>query len=130
MKFKALTPAHRPFSVLGEPRKDLIEIPSHVVAYGDYCAINERYPRTLAESIELHKEHHFAEYTRHELYKAIIGYHLGELFVEAAADTILIILLKIAIGTEMIAYENRHNFAFGKLSFTISVTFSITILVR
>ena len=130
MKFKALTPAHRPFSVLGEPRKDLIEIPSYVVAYGDHCAINERYPRTLAESIELHKEHHFAEYTRHELYKAIIGYRMGELFVEAAADTILIILLKIAIGTEMIAYENRHNFAFGKLSFTISVTFSITILVR
>ena len=130
MKFKALTPAHRPFSVLGEPRKDLIEIPSYVVAYGDHSAINERYPRTLAESIELHKEHHFAEYTRHELYKAIIGYRLGELFVEAAAETILIILLKIAIGTEMIAYENRHNFAFGKLSFTISVTFSITILVR
>ena len=72
MKFKALTPAHRPFSVLGEPRKDLIEIPSYVVAYGDHCAINERYPRTLAESIELHKEHHFAEYTRLELYKAII----------------------------------------------------------
>ena len=130
MKFKALTPAHRPFSVLGDPRKDLIEIPSYVVAYGDHCAINERYPRTLAESIELHKEHHFAEYTRLELYKAIIGYRMGELFVEAAADTILIILLKIAIGTEMIAYENRHNFAFGKLSFTISVTFSITILVR
>ena len=130
MKFKALTPAHRPFSVLGEPRKDLIEIPSYVVAYGDHSAINERYPRTLAESIELHKEHHFAEYTSHELYKAIIGYRLGELFVEAAAETILIILLKIAIGTEMIAYENRHNFAFGKLSFTISVTFSITILVR
>ena len=130
MKFKALTPAHRPFSVLGEPRKDLIEIPSNVVAYGNHCAINECYPCTLAESIELHKEHHFAEYTRHELYKTIIGYHMGELFVEAAADTILIILLKIAIGTEMIAYENRHNFAFGKLSFTISVTFSITILVR
>ena len=110
MKFKALTPAHRPFSVLGEPRKDLIEIPSYVVAYGDHCAINERYPRTLAESIELHKEHHFAEYTSHELYKAIIGYRLGELFVEAAADTILIILLKIAIGTEMIAYKNLSYF--------------------
>ena len=125
-----MTPAHRPFSVLSEPRKDFIEIPSYVVTYGDYCAIDELYPRTLAESIELHEEHHFAEYTRHELYKAIIGYRMGEFFVEAAADTILIILLKIAIGTEMIAYENRHNFAFGKLSFTISVTFSITILIR
>ena len=92
MKFKAMTPAHRPFSVLGEPRKDLIEIPSYVVAYGNHCAINERYPRTLSESIELHEEHHFAEYTRHELYKAIIGYRIGELFVEAAADTILIII--------------------------------------
>ena len=99
------------------------------MAYGNHCTVNERYPHTLAESIEPHEEHHFAEYTRHELYKAIIGYRMGELFVEAAADTILIILLKIVIGTEMIAYENRHNFAFGKPSFTISVTFPITILV-
>ena len=125
-----MIPAHRPFSILGEPRKDLIEIPSYVVSYGNHCAINERYPRTLAESIELHKEHHFAEYTRHELYKAIIGYRMGEFFVEAAADTILIILLKIAISTEMIAYENRHHLTFGKLSFTISVMFPITIPVR
>ena len=129
MKFKALTPAHRPFSVLGEPRKNLVEIPSYVVAYGNHCAINERYPRTLAESIEPHEEHHFTEYTRHGLYKAIIGYCMGELFVEAAADAIQIILLKIAISTEMIAYKNRHHLTFGKPSFTISVTFSITILV-
>ena len=123
-----MTPAHRSFSVLGKPRKDFIEIPSYVVAYGDYCAIDERYPRTLAESIELHEEHHFAEYTRHELYKAIIGYRMGELFVEAAADAILIILLKIAIGTEMIAYKNRHHLTFRKPSFTISVTFPIAIM--
>ena len=83
MKFEAMTPAHRPLSILGEPRKDLIEMPSYVVAYGNHCTVNERYPRTLAESIELHEEHHFAEYTRHELYKAIIGYRMGELFVEA-----------------------------------------------
>ena len=82
------------------------------------------------KQVEPHEEHHFAEYTRHELYKAIIGYHMGELFVEAAADTIQIILLKIAVGTEMIAYKNRHHLTFGKPSFTISVTFSITILVR
>jgi len=102
VKFEAMTPAHSPFSVLGEPRKDLVEIPSYVVAYGNHCTFNERYPRTLAESIEPHEDHHFAEYTRHELYKTIIGYRMGELFVEAAADTILITLLKIAIGTEMI----------------------------
>ena len=99
------------------------------MTYGDHCAVNERYPRTLAESIEPHEEHHFAEYTRHELYKAIIGYRMGELFVEAAADTIQIILLKIAIGTEMIAYKNCHHLTFGKPSFTISVTFPIAILV-
>ena len=99
------------------------------MAYGDHCAINEGYPRTLVESIELYEEHHFAEYTRHELYKAIIRYCIGELFVEAAADTIQIILLKIAIGTEMIAYKNRHHLTFGKPSFTISVTFPIAILV-
>ena len=91
-----MTPPHSPFSVLGELRKSLVEIPSYVVAYENHCAINERYPRTLAESIELHEDHHFEEDMRHELYKAIIGYRIGKLFVEAAADTILIILLKIA----------------------------------
>ena len=48
--------------------------------------------------------------------------------MEAAADTILIILLKIVIGTEMIAYKNRHHLSLGKSSFTISVTFPITIM--
>ena len=129
MKFEAMIPTHGPFSVLGEPRKDLVEIPSYVVAYGNHCAVNEGYPRTLAESIELHEEHHFAEYTRYELYKAIIGYRMGELFVEAAVDAIQIILLKIAISTEMIAYKNRHHLTFGKPSFTISIMFPITILV-
>jgi len=99
------------------------------VTYGDHCAVNERYPRTLAESIEPHEEYHFAEYTRHELYKTIIGYRMGEFFVEAAADAIQIILLKIAIGTEIIAYKNCHHLTFGKPSFTISVTFPIAILV-
>ena len=105
-----MTPAHRPFSVLGETRKKLVEIPSYIVAYGYHRTINKRNTCTLAESIEPHEEPHFAEYTRHELYKAIIGYRMGELFVEAAADTILIILLKIAIGTEMIAYKNLSCF--------------------
>ena len=89
VKFEAMTPAHRPFSVLGEPRKDLIEIPSYVVAYGDHCAINERYPRTLAESIELHKEHHFAEYTRLELYKAIIDRIVSA--IEAVLPTLFVV---------------------------------------
>ena len=129
VKFEAMTPAHSPFSVLGEIRKELVEIPSYIVAYGYHRTINKRNTCTLAESIEPHEEPHFAEYTRHELYKAIIGYRMGELFVEAAADAILIILLKIAIGTEMIAYKNRHHLAFGKSSFTISVTFPIAILV-
>ena len=105
-----MTPAHSPFSVLGEIRKELVEIPSYIVAYGYHRTINKRNTCTLAESIEPHEEPHFAEYTRHELYKAIIGYRMGELFVEAAADAILIILLKIAIGTEMIAYKNLSCF--------------------
>ena len=71
VKFEAMAPAHSPFSVLGEPRKNLVKIPSYVVAYGDHCAVNERYPRTLAESIEPHEEHHFAEYTRHESTKRL-----------------------------------------------------------
>ena len=99
------------------------------MTYGDHCAVNERYPRTLAKSIEPHEEYHFAEYTRHELYKTIIGYRMGEFFVEAAADAIQIILLKIAIGTEIIAYKNCHHLTFGKPSFMISVTFLIAILV-
>ena len=75
-----------------------------------------------------YEEHHFEEDTRHEFYKAIIGYRIGELFVEVAADTILIILLKIAIGAEMIAYKKCLHLIFRKSPFTISVTFPIAIM--
>ena len=92
MQLESMTPAHGTLSVLGKAGKDLVVISSYIVTYGYHCAVNERYTRTLAEGIELHEQHHFAEYTRHELYKAIIGYRMGEFFVEAAADTILIIL--------------------------------------
>ncbi len=107
-----MTPAHRAFSVLGEPRKDLIEIPSYVVAYGDHCAINERYPRTLAESIELHEQHHLKEHSWHEFNEAVIGNRIGKILMHHPFDPIQIILFEIAICAEMIAYQNGHNLTF------------------
>ena len=130
MKLESMTPPHSPLVTPSKSSKDLVKIPSYIVTNRNHRTVNERYTCTFTKGIELHEKHHLEEYTRHEFYKTIIGYRMGELFVEAAADAILIILLKIAIGTEMIAYKNRHPLSFGKSSFTISVTFPITILVR
>ena len=47
---------------------------------------------------------------------------------EPATDTVLIILLEITICTEMIAYKDRHDFTFRKLSLTISATFTIVVI--
>ena len=47
---------------------------------------------------------------------------------ETPTDIVLIILLEITICTEMIAYKDRYDFTFRKLSLTISETFTIVVI--
>ena len=78
--------------------------------------------------MELHEQHHLEEHTGHESHKTIIGDGSREFIPELDTDTVLIILLEITICTEMIAYKDCHDFAFGKPSPTIPATFTIAVI--
>ena len=123
-----MAPAHGALSVLCKAGKDLVVISSYIVTYGYHCAINKRYTRTLAEGIELHKQHHLEEHTGHEFHKTVIGDGSREFMPEPSTDTVLIILLEITICTEVIAHKDCHDFTLRKPSLTIPTTFSITVI--
>ena len=53
-----MAPVHGTLSVLGKTGKDLVEIPSYIVTYRNYRAVNERYTCTLVEGMELHEQHY------------------------------------------------------------------------
>lgn len=63
VQLESMAPAHGTLSVLGKAGKDLVVISSYIVTYGYHCAVNERYTRTLAESIELHEQHRILKNT-------------------------------------------------------------------
>ena len=128
MQFESITPTHGTLSVLGEPCKDLVKVPSYIVTYRNHRTVNERYTCTFAEGIEFHEQLHLKEHTGHEFYKTIIGDGCREFMPEPPTDTVPVILLEITIGTEMIAYKDCHDFTFRKPSLTIPTTFSITVI--
>ena len=130
MQLESMTPAHGTLAVLDKTGKNLTRIPSYIVTYRNHRAVNERYACTPAEGMELHKQHHLEEHTGHEFHKTVIGDGSREFMPEPATDTVLLILLEITIGTEMIAYKNRHDFTFRKPSLTIPTTFSIAVIGR
>ena len=117
-----------PLPFLARPAKTLPEIPSYIVTYRNHRTINKRNTCTFAEGMELHEQHHLKEHTGHEFYKTIIGDGSREFMPELDTDTVLIILLEITICTEVIAYKNCHDFAFGKPSPTIPATFTIAVI--
>ena len=79
VQLESMAPAHGTLSVLGKAGKDLVVISSYIVTYGYHCAVNERYTRTLAESIELHEQHHLKEHSWHEFNEAVIGNRVGKI---------------------------------------------------
>ena len=81
MQLEPMTPAHCALSVLGKTGKDLVEMPSYIVAYGYHCTVNKRYTRAFTEGIELHEQHHLEEHTGHEFYKTIIENQSREFFL-------------------------------------------------
>ena len=130
MQFESMAPTHGTLSVLGEPCKDLVKVPSYIVTYRNHRTVNERYTCTFAEGMEFHEQHHLKEHTGHEFYKTIIGDGCREFMPEPPTDTVPVILLEITICTEMIAYKDGHDFTFRKPSLTIPKTFSIAIIGR
>ena len=128
MQLESMTPTHSALTTLGKTGKDLVEMPSYIVTYRNHRTINKRNTCTFAEGMELHEQHHLKEHTGHEFYKTIIGDGSREIMPELDTDTVLIILLEITICTEVIAYKDCHDFAFGKPSPTIPATFTIAVI--
>ena len=100
------------------------------MTYRDHGTVDKCYSRTFAKGIKLHKHHHPEENTWHEFHETIVGYSIGKLLLELSANAVEVILLKVTVCTEMIAHKNSHNFAFRKTTFTISITFSFTVISR
>ena len=100
------------------------------MTYWDHGTVDKCYSRTFAKGIKLHKHHHPEENTWHELHETIVGYSIGKLLLELSPDAVEIVLLEVTVCTEMIAYKNCHNLAFRKTTFTVSITFSFTVMGR
>ena len=98
------------------------------MTYWDHGTVDKCYSRTFAKGIKLHKHHHPEENTWHELHETIVGYSIGKLLLELSPDAVEIVLLEVTVCTEMIAYKNCHNLAFRKTTFTVSITFSFTVM--
>ena len=100
------------------------------MTYWDHGTVDKCYSRTFAKGIKLHKHHHPEENTWHEFHETIVGYSIGKLLLELSANAVEVILLEVTVCTEMIAYKNCHNLAFRKTTFTVSITFSFTVMGR
>ena len=127
VQLEAVTPSHRALPVLGQAGEHLVEMPPYVVAHGYHRAVHEGYPCALPEGVQFHEQQHVDEYLRHELHKAVVGDRIGELTSKEAFDAVQIILLEVAVGTEMIADEDGHYLAPGELAFAVPVPFAITL---
>lgn len=130
MQFEAVTPAHSTFPILRKTCKYLVEITPYIMTYWDHGTVDKCYSRTFAKGIKLHKHHHPEENTWHELHETIVGYSIGKLLLELSPDAVEMVLLEVTVCTEMIAYKNCHNLAFRKTTFTVSITFSFTVMGR
>lgn len=65
------------------------------------------------------------KHARHEFNKAIVGDRIRKIARNMLLNIQEIVVLEIGERTKMIAYDNRHNLTLGKLSFAISVSFTI-----
>lgn len=73
MQLEAVAPSYRALAVPGKACEHLVEIAAYIVADGNHSAVDERYPGTLAEGIQLHEQHHHLdEHPRHELHEAVV----------------------------------------------------------
>ena len=63
MQLESMAPTHSALATLGKTGKDLVEMPSYIVAYRNHRTINKRNTCTFAEGMELHEQHHLEEHT-------------------------------------------------------------------
>ena len=120
MKLEAMTPPHCSLSVLSKSIKHLVEIPSHIVAYGNHRAVHETNARALSKTLDAHEGHQFEEHARHEFHETRVGHVLREVACHTLLDEEEVIVLEVAERAKMIAQQDGHDFALGHLPFTVS----------
>ena len=120
MKLETMTPPHRSLSVLSKSIKHLVEIPSHVVAYGNHRAVHETNARALSKTLDAHEGHQLEEHAGHEFHETRVGHGLREVACQMLLYEEEVIVLEVAERAKMIAQQDGHDFALGHLSFTIS----------
>jgi len=120
MKLETMTPPHCSLSVLSKSIKHLVEIPSHVVAYGNHRAVHETNARALSKTLDAHEGHQLEEHARHEFHETRVGHGLREVACHMLLDEEEVIVLEVAERAKMIAQQDGHDFALGHLSFTVS----------
>ena len=96
MQLESVPPPHGPLPAPGETGKDLVEIPSHVVADRNHCAVNEADSRESAEGIDLHESHQMEEHAGHEFHEARVGHGLWEVAGQMFLDEKEVIVLEVA----------------------------------
>lgn len=124
MEFEAVTPAHRAFSVFGQPRENLVQVSPDVVAHGNHSAVHKRDAGTFSESVQFHEKHHQKEYPRHQFNKAVVGNRIRKIALQAPLDTIEIVVLERAVRSEMVAHQNGHYLAFGHPARTVPMSYA------
>ena len=120
MKLETMTPPHCSLSVLSKSIKHLVEIPSHVVAYGNHRAVHETNTRALSKTLNAHEGHQFEEHARHEFHKTRVGHGLREVACHMLHDEEEVIVLEVAERAKMVAKQDDHYFALRHLPFAVS----------
>ena len=111
---------HCSLSVLSKSIKHLVEIPSHVVAYGNHRAVHETNTRALSKTLNAHEGHQFEEHARHEFHKTRVGHGLREVACHMLHDEEEVIVLEVAERAKMVAKQDDHYFALRHLPFAVS----------
>ena len=96
MQLETMTPAHRSLSVLVKSIKHLVEIPSHVVAYGNHRAVHETNARALSKTLDAHEDHQVEEHAGHEFHETRVGHRRREVACQMFLDEKEVIVLEVA----------------------------------
>ena len=115
-QLEAVAPSHSAFSVSGKSSEHLIEIASHVVAHRYHCAVHEGYAAAFSECCHVQEEHHLEEHTAFKFNESIVGYRIREVLCVMNLDAVYVVVLEIAVRTEVEDNQDCHYLAVGELS--------------
>ena len=95
------------------------------MAHRYHRAVNKGDPGAFPKRVQPHEQQHVDEYPRHELHEAVVRDRVGKLTPKETSYAVQVILLEIAVGAEMVAYENGHYLAPREPALAVPVPFAI-----